>query len=383
MNSRERVLTTLNHREPDRVPFCLGGTVATMISIRTYTGVRRLLGLPEKPVVVGDIIMQMAKLDDDVRDTLKVDTHEVGPRSSYVGSRVETLEMTGYRYFHDEWGIGWRMPLSEGFYYDMFDYPLRDITSPADVAHYPWPDPVEPSRFVGLAEETKRVHDVEKRAVILGGLTAGILEMAAFMMGYDNFYSALVLNPKTVTAIFDKVLELKLAYWEKVLAECGQYVDVVCEADDLAGQNDLLISPKTYRELIKPRHTKLFTFIKKQAPVKVWMHSCGAVRKIIPDFIESGVDILNPVQVNAAGMDTLELKREFGKEIVFWGGGVDTQFILPNGTPKQVKDEVRRRLDDLMPGGGFVFGTVHNVQADVPPENFLAMWEALQEFGAY
>jgi uroporphyrinogen decarboxylase len=133
LNSRERVLTTLNHREPDRVPFCLGGTVATMISIRTYTGVRRLLGLPEKPVAVGDIIMQMANLDDDVRDILKVDTHEVGPRSSYVGSRVETLEMTGYRYFHDEWGIGWRMPLSEGFYYDMFDYPLRDITSPADV----------------------------------------------------------------------------------------------------------------------------------------------------------------------------------------------------------------------------------------------------------
>ena len=327
--------------------------------------------------------MQMANLDDDVRDTLKVDTHEVGPRSSYVGSRVETLEMTGYRYFHDEWGIGWRMPLSEGFYYDMFDYPLRDITSPADVAHYPWPDPVEPSRFVGLAEETKRVHDVEKRAVILGGLTAGILEMAAFMMGYDNFYSALVLDPKTVTAIFDKVLELKLAYWEKALAECGQYVDVVCEADDLAGQNDLLISPKTYRELIKPRHTTLFNFIKKQAPVKVWMHSCGAVRKIIPDFIESGVDILNPVQVNATGMDTLELKHEFGKDIVFWGGGVDTQFVLPNGTPKQVKDEVRRRLDDLMPGGGFVFGTVHNVQADVPPENFLAMWEALQEFGTY
>jgi uroporphyrinogen decarboxylase len=383
LNSRERVLTALNHREPDRVPFCLGGTVATMISIRTYQGVRRLLGLPEKPVGVGDIIMQMARLDDDARDILKVDTREVGPRSSYAGSRVETSEMAGYKYFHDEWGVGWRMPLSEGYYYDMFDFPLRDATSPEDVRRYPWPDPVEPARFVGLAEEVRRVHEVEKRAVVLGGLTAGVLEMAAFMMGYDNFYPALALNQKTITAIFDKVLELKLAYWERVLAECGPYVDVICEADDLAGQNGLLISPKIYRELLKPRHTELFKFIKKQAPVKIWLHSCGAVRKIIPDFIESGVDILNPVQVNAVGMDTQELKREFGKDIVFWGGGVDTQFVLPNGTPEQVREEVKRRLGDLMPGGGFVFGTVHNVQRDVPPENFLAMWETLQEFGVY
>jgi uroporphyrinogen decarboxylase len=192
-----------------------------------------------------------------------------------------------------------------------------------------------------------------------------------------------MLNPKTVTAIFDKVLELKLAYWEKALAICGDNVDVVCEADDLAGQNGLIISPKTYRDLLKPRHAELFRFIKKQADVKVWLHSCGAIRKLIPDFIEIGVDILNPVQVNATGMDTHELKSEFGKDLVFWGGGVDTQFVLPRGTPNQVREEVKRRLDDLMVGGGFVFGTVHNIQADVPAENVLAMWETLQEFGVY
>jgi uroporphyrinogen decarboxylase len=354
-----------------------------MISTRTYAGLRELLQLEQKPVEVGNIIIQMAALDDDARDCLKVDTHEVGPRSSYVSSRINIEEMPGYSYFHDEWGIGWRMPLSGGYYYDMFDFPLIDLSSAEEVQRVNWPDPLEPSRFAGLAEETRRVHEKEGRAVVLGGLCAGILEMAAFMMGYEAFYPALLLNPKTIAALFDKVLELKIAYWEKALAICGQHVDVVCEADDLAGQNGLLISPKTYRDLVKPRHTELFRFIKQQASVKIWFHSCGAVRELIPDLIEAGVDILNPIQVNAARMDTRELKRDFGKDLVFWGGGVDTQFVLPHGTPQQVRDEVHRRLDDLMPGGGFVFATVHNTQADVPAENFLAMWEALQDYGVY
>jgi uroporphyrinogen decarboxylase len=179
------------------------------------------------------------------------------------------------------------MPSTGGYYFDMFDFPMKDFHSVAEVDRYPWPDPIESSRFVGLAEETRHVREVEKRAVVLGGLSAGILEMAAFMMGYDTFYAAILENPKMVGAIFDKVLELKMAFWEKALAACGQYVDVICEADDMASQNNLMISPKTYRELIKPRHTELFNFIKRQAPVKVWFHSCGAIRKLIPDLIES------------------------------------------------------------------------------------------------
>jgi uroporphyrinogen decarboxylase len=354
-----------------------------MISTKTYSGLLDLLPLPKKPVRVGNIIMQMAELDDEVRDYLMVDTHEVGPRSSYVGSRIEIKEMPGYSYFHDEWGIGWRMPLSGGYYYDMFDFPLQGISSEREIAQYPWPDPLESSRFAGLAEETQRVQQQEGRAVVLGGLCAGILEMAAFMMGYESFYTSLALRPKLIAALFEKILELKLAYWQKALSICGKFVDVVCEADDLAGQKRPLISLKTYRDQLKHYHTELFNYIKKQAPVKVWFHSCGAVHNLLPDLIETGVDILNPVQVNAADMDTQSLKREFGSDLVFWGGGVDTQKILPNGTPAQVREEVRRRLNDLMPGGGFVFGTVHNVQADVSAENFLAMWEALREYGVY
>jgi len=157
----------------------------------------------------------------------------------------------------------------------------------------------------------------------------------------------------------------------------------VIEADDLAGQRALLLSPDTYRELIKPRHQRLFAFIKAQAPVKLFFHSCGAVRPLMPDFVDAGIDILNPVQISAVGMDLRELKQEFGRDLVFWGGGVDTQHVLDKGTPAEVKEDVRRNIDTLAPGGGFVFAAVHDIQADVPPENIVAMWEAWQTFGVY
>ncbi|NQT84988.1 hypothetical protein HQ563_18380, partial [bacterium] len=185
--------------------------------------------------------------------------------------------------------------------------------------------------------------------------------------------------------LLDKVMEVKWDYWDIILDIVGENVLVISEADDLAGQNGPLISPKLYRELIKPRHTQLFSMIKKKAKSRVYIffHSCGAVRELIPDLIESGIDILNPVQVSAAGMDTRELKREFGKDITFWGGGVDTQYVLPRGNRQEIVDEVRRRIEDLAPGGGFVFSAVHNIQGDVPPENIMIMWEALQKYGGY
>jgi uroporphyrinogen decarboxylase len=160
---------------------------------------------------------------------------------------------------------------------------------------------------------------------------------------------------------------------------------VVSEADDIATQRGPIISPAMYRNFIAPRHRRLFDFIRKRAQARVYIfyHSCGAVKDLIPQLLDEGIDVLNPVQVSADGMDTSELKRRYGNSLTFWGGGVDTQHVLPHGTPQQVRDEVRRRVEDLAPGGGFVFSTVHNVQADVPPENYLAMWEALQEHGAY
>jgi uroporphyrinogen decarboxylase len=182
----------------------------------------------------------------------------------------------------------------------------------------------------------------------------------------------------------DRVLELKINYFDTLLTEIGDQVHIVRELDDLGSQQGLLISPEMYREFIKPRQKKLFDFIKRKAPgVKILFHSCGSVYEIIPDLIEVGADILNPVQVTAASMDSLKLKKEFGSEITFWGGGVDTQEILPRGTAQQVRDEVKRRIDDLAPGGGFVFATVHNIQEDVPIENIIALLETLREYGIY
>jgi uroporphyrinogen decarboxylase len=183
--------------------------------------------------------------------------------------------------------------------------------------------------------------------------------------------------------MLDRLVEFKCLYWERAIKEVGDLINVVIEADDLAGQHSLLFSPDTYRSLIKPRHRRLFSFIKEQAPVKVFFHSCGAVRPILGDFIDAGIDILNPVQLSASGMNLYELKEEFGRDLVFWGGGVDTQGILGSGTPEEVRADVQKNIEALAPGGGFVFAAVHDIQANVPPGNIMAMWQAWRDFGTY
>ncbi len=208
--------------------------------------------------------------------------------------------------------------------------------------------------------------------------------MHAWLRGYLDYYADFHLRPELASYVMDQVTEMKISYWERMLSEVGDLVDVVIEADDVAGQERLLFSADTYRRLVKPRHARLFSAIKRQAPnVRILFHSCGAVRPLIGDLIEAGVDILNPVQKSAAGMDLRHLKREFGEDIVFWGGGVDTQHVLPRGTPAEVRDDVKRNVEALAPGGGFVFATIHNTQADVPAQNFVAMWETLQVYGVY
>ncbi len=236
---------------------------------------------------------------------------------------------------------------------------------------------------MGLLEFARQVR-AEGRAFVLGSISAGFLEMGQRLRGYENFFCDLRWNQPLVEALCDKVLEVKMRYWAKALALLGEWVDVVQEGDDYGGQHGLLISPQLWRAIFKPRLHQLFSHIKRCAPhVAIFFHSCGSIYEIIPDLIEVGVEALNPVQVAAANMDSRKLKREFGDSVTFWGGGVDTQRVLPYGTPQEVRDEVRRRIDDLAPGGGFVFAAVHNIQADVPTENILAMLEAVREFGRY
>lgn len=384
MNSRQRAKMALNHQEPDKIPFDLGGTVLTSINIHSYRKLRKILGLPEKEIQVMDMFQQIAVVDEDVRQALGVDVRNVAPRSSATHNIViNTTDLPGYDFFHDEWDIGWRMPQDNGHYYDMFHHPLASATTIEDIKNFNWPNPTDPARFEGLRERAKFVAKERGELVILGGLSAGFIELTAWMRGFAKFYPDLVTNLEWLTYLMDTIIDLKLAYWEIALPLVGEYADVVQEADDLAGQFGLLISPDIYRKIIKPRHQKIMDFIKARTDAKIFFHSCGAIREIIPDMIEVGIDIINPVQVSATGMESSALKRDFGNEMTFWGGLVDTQGVFTDGTPDQVRDEVKRRIDDFGKDGGFIAAAVHNIQANVPAENIVAMWETLQELGNY
>jgi uroporphyrinogen decarboxylase len=385
MNSRERVLTSLDHKEPDRIPFDLGGTVLTGINVKAYRMLRNYLGLPQVEPTIVDVVQQLAQVDDDVMDRLGVDVKNIAPRSS-ASHRIEIREMEDghYTYFHDEYGIGWRMPKVGGLYYDMFDHPLGGRIDESAVALYALPDPRDPARFAGLREAARQVIEEEQRALVVGNLSAGIFEMYLWTRGFVDGYADFVGRPALSQKIMRRILEMQLSYWEQMFDLLGDMIDVVQLADDFAGQHDMLISPSSYRNSIKPLHKELFDFVRSRGRAKIFLHSCGSIRKVIPDLIEIGVDIINPVQVSAAGMDSAELKHEYGRDLVFWGGGVNTQRLFDeNHTPEEVCEDVKRHISDLMPGGGFVFATVHNILGNVPPQNIMAMWETLQEYGTY
>ena len=382
--SRTRVEASLNHREPDRVPYDLGGTILTGIHHHAYRRLRKYLGLPEVEIEIEDPIQQLARVHEDVKKQLKVDVYGLNP-SKPRGIATLPWSENGYDKLVDEWGIEWWKPQDGGFYYDMQRHPLAEIDTVAGLAKYKFPDPLDPGRYEGMAARAGELMNRKQVAYVLGRNAPGIFEIALWMRGFENFFCDMVTNPQFAEALLDNIMEVKMKYWARALELIGPNVMMISEADDLASQDRCLVSPELYRKLIKPRHTKLFAFIKEKAkaPVKIFYHSCGAIMSLIPDLIESGVDVLNPVQVSAAGMDTRELKKRFGPQITFYGGGVDTQHVLPQGTQQEVRDEVKRRIDDLAPGGGFIFTTVHNIQADVPPENIVAMWETVREYGVY
>jgi uroporphyrinogen decarboxylase len=386
MTSYERVKAALEHREPDRLPFDLGGSVLTGINRHAYANLRRYLGLPIGDGRLVDAMQQLARPEKDLLERLGVDVACVDPDPPAGRSLARAPVLEGeYWRMVDEWGISWKMPAAGGHYFDMTDQPLKGAETAADLKAFPWPDPRQAARFATMKARADAAVKGEGKAYILGRQYAGIWETALWMCGFEKFFADMLVNEDFAHALMRKVTELKMAYWEKALETVGDNVLIVSEADDLATQTSLLCSPELYERMVHPYHKELFSFIKKKAksPVHIFYHTCGAVRPLIPLLIEEGVDILNPVQVNASGMGTRELKRDFGKDVTFWGGGVDTQAVLPFGTPAEVRDEVRRRIDDLAPGGGFVFAAVHNVQGDVPPENFMAMWEALRDFGSY
>ena len=379
MTSRQRLLTALNHKEPDRIPYDLDGTNQSGIHHIAYRNLLSYLGIRKDEITICDPIQQLAHVHEDVLEKLKVDTRIIYPKDP-SNWKLNIEEDKEGKYFIDQYGIKWTMHKG-GFYFDPTGHPLTE-GSIEELNNHPFPDPSDQKRIEGLKEVARGFRE-RGFPVNMMSMSGGFFEAPFWLRGFENFYCDLAGNPRYACSLMDKLLEIEMGYWDLVLSELGDYIDIALTANDLGGQDGPVISPSMYRKYIKPRQKKLNSFIKnKKSSIYIFFHCCGSIYDLLPDLIETGIDIINPVQVSAAKMNTKRLKKEFGDALTFWGG-IDTQEILPYGTPQEVKDEVKRRIDDLAPGGGFVLTSVHNIQADVPPENIMAMWETLQEYGKY
>ncbi len=382
MNPRERVRLALNHQEPDRIPIDLGATIVSSISKQAYLELNRHLGLPVQEIHMLDHVQQLPYLDEALLRRFGVDFRLVQlPAATTLG--VQIFEEGDYFAFLDRWGAKLHMPRQGGYYFDWVEFPVKEPTMVALDA-YPWPQPDSPEQNQRLAEQAKLLYENTDFALVgsavIGG---GIFEQPARVMGLQNFLMALVSEPAFADRLMETITEIYIESCNRYLDGVGPYIQVFTYWDDVAGQNGWLINPDLYRRRIKPRQKRLVEAIKRKTDAKLFYHGCGATRELIPDLIDLGFDILNPVQVSARGMDTKELKAQYGRDIVFWGGGVDTQAALPFGQPQDVVDEVKRRIDDLAPGGGFVFAAVHNIQALVPPQNIVAAFDTALDYGRY
>jgi uroporphyrinogen decarboxylase len=382
MNSRQRVIQALNHKEPDRIPIDLGATIVSSITKRSYSDLKQYLGMPLEEITMLDFVQQLPYVDEALMERFGVDFRLVQlPAATAKGLNI--FEEGEYYAFVDRWGSKLHMPKDGGLYFDWVEFPFTETTLEAlESYQWPRPDPQEYNQI--LRQQAEHLYKNTDYALvgsaIIGG---GIFEQPARTIGLENFFMALVQEPRFADRLMEQITDIYIESCNNYLEELGQYLHVFTFWDDICGQDGWLIRPELYRKMIKPKQRRLVEAIKKKTDAKVFYHSCGATAGLIPDLIDLGFDILNPVQVSARGMDTRWLKQEFGKDIVFWGGGMDTQHVLPFGKPEEVVDEVKRRIDDLAPGGGFVFAAVHNIQAFVPPENIVAAFDTALEYGRY
>ena len=382
LTPRERVLTALDHREPDRVPIDLGGN-QTGIHKFAYEALLEHLGLVEE-IEIMDGVQQLARPSEAVLERLHVDTRYVAAGGSEEHPTEIVRRERGGRVWQDmtdEFGVTWSMPEDHPYYFDITYSPLANL-SLDEIRAYPFPRGDDPSRFQGLRERALALRRETPYAVV-SGISGVVYEICWYMRGLERLFMDMIEQPEVLETIIDRTLRFWLDWFRLFLDEVGDVVDVIMIGDDLAAQHGPLFSPRIYRSTIKPRHQRLVEYIKSRTSAKVWYHTCGAAVEYIPDLLDNGIDILNPVQISADGMEPAGLKARFGDRLSFWGGGIDAQHILPRATPEQVRDEVRRNLACFMPGGGYVFNNVHNIQADVPPENVLALFDAAYDYGVY
>lgn len=405
MNSRQRVLESIAHKQVDKIPFDFAGTSVTGISAMAYNKLKTRLGV-KKPTRIYDVVQQLAMVDGDILRTFGSDVLDInrifmddmGWHTITLGDgssgeypdwfRPEKLVDGGYL-ARDPWGrIMARMPTGgmcfdqtifpwENGYPGSFDKIGEAFQSINWTAH-------SHSKYVQINSSELRTraqalrNSTEQAICMSGG--AKLLELGFFLRRMDNFLMDLLMEQDKVSILFDRLTEMHLNGLEKKLKVLGDLVDVIRFGDDLGMTSGPFMDLNTFRTLLKPRYKILCDFVKQNSSMKIFFHSCGSIRSFIPDLIEAGFDIINPVQTNAEGMDPLELKKEFGREITFWGGGADTASILPGGTPEEVRADVLNRCEILSRDGGFVFAPIHNILPEVPPENIIAMFNALRTF---
>jgi uroporphyrinogen decarboxylase len=369
------------------VPYDLAGTTVTGISkkafIRAMQHRELSVDFEQKEV---DPIQQIVTPVEETLRILKSDTRRIGARR-VPGFESRLRVRNGIREVTDDWGCLWRMDESKDLYYNQMSYPLEPFSSLSEgLKKYRSPEPEDHADQI-RNDLSEQVTNTGGYGVIADRNCAGLTEMSMRLRGYEKWYMDTVLDPSGVESLLEKILEHKFKYWDLVidwLEENGlqERISVVSECDDLGTQTSTILEPDYLRKAVIPGFERLWSHIRHRMPhVKIFMHTCGSVRELLPDLIEAGLDIYNPVQFTAANMDLKGLKKDFGKDLVFWGGGVDTQATLRQSSPEKVKDEVKEIIDIMAPGGGFVYTTIHNIQEDVPAENFWAMWDTLMECG--
>ena len=400
MTPRERILATIAHHEPDRVPIDLGATPSSGISAIAYGRLARHLGIFNSRTRVYDIVQQLAQPEDEILNRFQVDVVDLGRTFNtcdtdwydvqlFDGSAAQyprwfhpvATPDGGFKVFDGE-GTEIAIQLKDMNFYDqscfpwLDDYPanlngLRAAMGKihwAALAHSPWDNAGRPDFWQRLREHALALRQSTDRAIMLV-LGCNLFEWGTFLRRIDNFLMDLIAEPENVERLLDGLMEVHLQTLDRACQAVGDIVDI-CR----------FVAPDLYRKFFKPRHAQLCAYVHRHSTMKTFLHSCGSIYSLMPDLIEAGFDVINPVQTACYQMEPERLKSEFGGDITFWGGGADTRHVLNRGTPQQVKDDVKRRLDILAPGGGFVFNTIHNILPDVSPENIVAMYEAVEEF---
>ncbi len=382
MTSRERVLTAINHEQPDRMPLVVGVNNATGIKMRPYKGIKDIAGIqaPDNYIYdwpelgTAEIDEEtMFRLHSDVRGVLDLEPESVRKRNRERDPHSDCI---------DSWGSG-QMEITPGNWFPGI-HPLAEARSIEDLESYQgWPDMSDPSRIAHVRETARRLAEENQFAIMATPWLLFPFERAHAMQGMEPYLLNMAMDPDFARAMLEKIADHCKQLMGHFLEELGDNVDIIKIGDDLGTQNSLMISPKMYRDILKPIHADFLNFIKSRSKAKILFHSCGDVAPLIGDFIDIGVDILNPIQTSTGSISDLpSLKKRFGKNMVFCGG-IDSHRILPFGSVEEVRQEVRRVMQALGPGGGCMIGAVHTVMNDVPPENILAMVDAVEEFGHY